>query len=265
MAHVYGRPTYQRVSYILERRLKAPQQLLLIDRLLQLAGLDPLSLFPPRDVLGLRTLLSSVNTSETFDTLKKDCLRCVRGPIFLFLIFCFLIKGRGDRLYLLKFYEDGRDIVYSDDCVLPKQFVQSTNAYWNLDNGRFTQAVKSLAHASLDGSADVSFTSPMKLRYAVAKLNGRCRQFVAAILESFPPKHRLSFFRLAKPTVTDLPSILLIVDALTMLDFVSEAWIWGRKLPAGEAEIWLRILETAFGVSKGSVYPFMHGSGWALS
>jgi hypothetical protein len=143
----------QRVSTILERRTKAPQHLLLIDRLLQLAGLDPLALYPPRDVLGLRTLLSSINTSETFDTLKKDCLRCVARvaspEVDISSIF-------GCRLYLLKFYEDGRDITYAEDWVLPKQFVRSTDAYWNLDNGRFTQAVKSLGYASLDGSADVS-------------------------------------------------------------------------------------------------------------
>jgi hypothetical protein len=79
---------------------------------------------------------------------------------------------------------------------------------------------------------------------------------VAAILESLPPRQRLSFFRLARPTVTDLPSILLIVDALTVLDRVSEAWIWGRKLPAKDAEkLWLRILESAFGVAKGQ-FPF---------
>lgn len=47
--------------------------------------------YPPEDHLALRRLLSAIDDSPTFDTLKKNCLV----------------------YYLLKEYADGREIKYA--------------------------------------------------------------------------------------------------------------------------------------------------------
>lgn len=48
-------------------------------------------LYPPRDFTGLRKLLSAISDSDSFDSLKKDCLV----------------------YYLLKDYKDGREHDFS--------------------------------------------------------------------------------------------------------------------------------------------------------
>lgn len=75
------------------RRRRSPDGLLLFDRLLALAGLQSTwprrrvsgltraghDVYPPREVDDLGELLSRIEGCE-WDSLKKDCLRCVGGP-----------------------------------------------------------------------------------------------------------------------------------------------------------------------------------------
>lgn len=105
---------------------------LLFDRLLDLAQV-PVTLYPPTDVLGLRQLITHINSSPTFDSLRRSCLL----------------------LYLLFFYLDERADQFASQHAIPPNFIHSTRAYWLVDNRSFSDGVNALARASLGGPLDV--------------------------------------------------------------------------------------------------------------
>ena len=70
------------------------------------------SLYPPKDVLGLRKLLSAIG-SCSFDTLKKACLV----------------------YYLLRdTLDEHRAASFAQTKLIPAQFVSLTDGYWHMDN-----------------------------------------------------------------------------------------------------------------------------------
>ncbi|WVQ71842.1 hypothetical protein IAR50_001384 [Cryptococcus sp. DSM 104548] len=137
-----------------QRRQSSPGEKLFYDRLLEIAGIDGPSVYPPRNPADIRRLLHSINSTD-LDRLKKDCY------------FYYLLKdydaqpqaaeingdGEGEEMDLdgaaLVRSCDGRAEEFAKKRCMPSQWRLFIDGYWALDHWLWEDAVGSLSDPSI--------------------------------------------------------------------------------------------------------------------
>ncbi|ODO10871.1 hypothetical protein I350_01470 [Cryptococcus amylolentus CBS 6273] len=141
-----------------QRRQSSPGEKLFYDRLLEIAGIDGPSVYPPRNPADMRRLLHSIDSTD-LDRLKKDCY-------FYYLLKDFDAQpkavevngyGEGDEMDL----DSGslvrpgdeqvvaRAVLFAKKRCMPSQWRLFIDGYWSLDHGLWEDAVGSLSDPSI--------------------------------------------------------------------------------------------------------------------
>lgn len=188
-------------------------------------------LYPPQDHLSLRRLLSAIDDSATFDTLKKNCLV----------------------YYLLREYEDGREADYAHkrrivSCYKvivvfgslltavhqPKRFVTSTDAYWLLDHGDYALGAKKLCAPGVVPDVSIDLNHEFK----TAELIFWTSQFMPTILRLLSSSDDqtessqliVNIVSYKAPDLSDISDAKIVLAAFLRTGRVAEAMDLGRKV-----------------------------------
>jgi hypothetical protein len=193
------------------------------------------SLYPPSDLLSLRRLLSSIQSSS-FDKLKKDSL------LYYLLLdsSSSAARGQGELEGRVKSFEKKR--------LLPSQFVRLTKGYWCLDNGLpevrlpfLYQPTWHRHHVQLVRRRGLRRHPLFLHRYQLAITHltslSLSTDFIPKIIQtlhsSTSPTLVLRFLRLAKPPIDSRELIFIKLDVLARTS-VREAWLYMRSSEQGQ-------------------------------
>ncbi|WVR05159.1 hypothetical protein IAU60_002171 [Kwoniella sp. DSM 27419] len=234
------------------RRRRLPEGKLFYDRLLELAGLEGQSLYPPNTPAAVRRLLHGIYSSP-FDRLKRDCLfyyllKDYDATVALQAQPSMDVDGDGEDAVVSHVNQgDGRAQAYAKRRCLPRTWTVFMDGYWSLDHSLWETAVTDLSDPS------------------ITTLN-----FVPAIIQTLstlvsPPSHALKlvhgFLISAQPELTSQDENDVRLVAVASAGSISQAFGLIRAVGAADERHRLRELIWCWvlGAPRTACGPGEHG------